>query len=91
VTVYSELVIAIFSAYLVWRQTGFIPNLIKVSKAIIASLLIGLGLYLVPNNYYYTWSGLLISLVLSSGLYFAILYSLNGITKNDLKILLNKK
>lgn len=91
ITVYSELVIAFFSAYLVWRQTAFIPSFSKVTKAILASLVIGIALYLVPNHYYYNWTGLLVSLVLSSGLYFAILYSLNGITKNDLKILLNKK
>jgi len=89
-TVYSELAIALFSAYIVWRQTGFIPNLKKISKAIFASLLIGLVLFLIPSHYYYNWWGLITSIALSSLLYFAILYLLAGITKNDLKILLNK-
>jgi O-antigen/teichoic acid export membrane protein len=90
-TVYSELAIALLSAYVVWHQTKFIPNFKIVSKSIIASVLMGLFLYLIPSHYFYNWSWLIISTVLSCIVYFAILYLLKGITKNDLQILLNKK
>jgi O-antigen/teichoic acid export membrane protein len=90
-TVYSEVVIAILSAYIVWHQTRFLPNFKIVFKSIIAAVLMGFFLYLIPSHYYYQWSWLLLSIVLSSALYFAILYLLKGVTKNDLQILLNKK
>lgn len=90
-TVYSEAAIAFFSAYIVWQQTSFIPNAKIIVKSIIAASLMGLFLYIIPNNYLYSWLWLLVSIALSGILYFAILYLLKGITKNDLQILLNKK
>lgn len=90
-TVYSEVAIALFSAYLVWQQTKFIPNSKIIIKSIIAASLMGLFLYTIPNHYLYNWLWLIVSITLSSILYFAILYLLKGITKNDLQILLNKK
>ena len=91
VTIYSELSIAILSAYIVWRYTKFIPNFKIVTKAIIASFIMWLVLYLVPNILYYNWFGLILGGGLAIIIYFFSLYLIKGITENDLKILLNKK
>jgi len=91
VTIYSELTIALLSAYVVWKYTKFIPSFKIIGKSIIASLVMWLVLYLIPNNFYYSWLGLIISGTLSFLIYFIALYLIKGLTQNDLKILLNKK
>ncbi|MFA5880515.1 MAG: flippase [Candidatus Margulisiibacteriota bacterium] len=91
ITIYSEVTIAIFAAYVVWKYTKFIPSFKIMGKTIIASTIMGLGLYFTPSNFYYSWLGLVISGLASLLLYFISLYLFKGFTKNDLKILLNKK
>ena len=91
VTIYSELAIAILSAYVVWKYTKFIPNFKIVKKTLLASFIIWLILYFVPEYFYYTWLGLTTSSIVAVIIYFFSLYLIKGITKNDLKILLNKK
>ncbi len=91
ITIYSELTIALMSAYIVWRYTKFIPTFKILSKVVIASLIMWLSLYIIPSDYYYTWGGLIISSVLAIIIYLVSLYLIKGITKNDLKVLLNKK
>ena len=91
VTIYSELTIALLSAYVVWKYTKFIPSFKIIGKSIIASLVMWLVLYLIPNIFYYSWLGLIISGTLSFLIYFIALYLIKGLTQNDLKILLNKK
>ena len=91
VTIYSELTIACLSAYVVWKYTKFIPSFKIIGKSIIASLIMWLALYLIPNIFYYSWLGLIISGTVSFLIYFITLYLIKGITQNDLKILLNKK
>jgi len=91
VTIYSELAIALFSAYVVWQYTKFIPKFKIVAKTIIASGVMWLVLYFIPQSFYYNWAGLIISASLAVIVYFFSLYLIKGITKNDLLILLNKK
>ena len=91
VTIYSEVAIAFLSAYVVWKYTKFIPNFKIVGKTIIASIIMGGALYLIPNNFYYTWAGLTVGIIIAVLVYFFSLYGIKGITKNDLKILLNRK
>ena len=91
VTIYSEVAIAFLSAYIVWKYTKFIPNFKIVGKTIIASIIMGAVLYLIPNNFYYTWTGLTAGVIIAIIVYFFSLYGIKGITKNDLKILLNRK
>ena len=91
VTIYSELAIAFLSAYVVWRYTKFIPNFKIVIRVLISSFILWGFLYLIPNNFYYTWFGLISSATISIIIYFFSLYLIKGITKNDLHILLNKK
>lgn len=91
VTIYSELAIAFLSAYVVWRYTKFIPSFKIVIRVLISSFILWLFLYLIPNNFYYTWFGLISSATISIIIYFFSLYLIKGITKDDLHILLNKK
>ena len=91
VTIYSELAIALCSAYVVWRYTGFIPSFKIIAKTSAASIIMWLCLYFIPTNFYYSWFGLIIGGLIAIMVYFISLYVLKGVTKNDLKILLNKK
>lgn len=91
ITIYSELVIALFSAYIVFKYTNFFPKLKIFSKTILASMIMWGFLNLIDFNFYYRWSGLIIGGLGAIGVYFISLYILKGITINDLKILLNKK
>jgi O-antigen/teichoic acid export membrane protein len=91
ITIYSELAIAFFSAYIVWRHTNFIPSFKIFIKSIIASTIMWLGLYFIPTSFNYSWIGLITSSSLAVFIYFVSLYLIKGITTNDLKILLNKK
>lgn len=91
ITIYSEVAIAIFSAYVVWHHTKFIPNFKITVKSIIASIIMWVSLCLIPENFYYSWTGLVIGCAEAVAVYFICLYLTKGITKDDLKILLNKK
>lgn len=50
-----------------------------------------ISLCLIPENFYYSWIGLVAGCVEAAAVYFVSLYLIKGITKDDLKILLNKK
>lgn len=91
ITIYSEVMIAILSAYVVWRHTKFTPNFKIVIKAVVASGIMGTVLYFIPNNLYYSWLGIITSSFIAIIIYFVSLYSIKGLTKDDIKILLNKK
>lgn len=91
ITIYSELVIAFFSAYTVWRYTKFIPNFKIFTKTVIASFIMWLVFYYLPENFYSSWLGLILSASLGILVYFSSLYLIKGITKKDLNLLLNKK
>lgn len=91
ITIYSELAIAFFSAYVVWRYTSFIPSFKILIKSIIASIAMWASLIFIPNNFYYSWIGLTLSGFVAAFVYLISLYLIKGITKKDLKILLNKK
>lgn len=91
ITIYSEALIALFSAYIVWKYTKFIPKFKIATKTIIASLIMGLALKLIPEYLYYSWLGLIISSLAAAIIYFISLYLIKGITQTDLKVLLNKK
>ncbi len=91
ITIYSEVMIALLSAYVVWRHTKFIPNFRIVAKTVIASVIMWAVLYFIPNNLYYSWLGIIAGSLTAIVVYFIGLYLIKGLTKNDLKILLNKK
>lgn len=87
VTIYSESVIALASALLVWKFTKFIPNMKVFFKSFMASAVMGLAIYsLIFFHVYNFW----VALCLSPIVYFISLYLFNGIKKQDIAILLNK-
>ena len=57
-TVYSELMIALFSIYYVWRYADFLPGLWTGAKALIASGVMALFLFLLPSHFYSNIAGL---------------------------------
>ena len=77
VTIYSELVVALASLFLVWKYAKFLPNLKVAAKSLLASLAMAVTLYFIQD-----WN-LIISLSIAITIYFVFLYLFNGITKED--------
>ena len=59
-------------------------------KSLIASAVMAAFIYSLPATLYNTHIKLLLSIVLSSLVYFVVLYIFKGITKEDLQSLINK-
>ncbi len=89
-SVYSELVVALFSIYYVWKFTKFIPNFKVGLKAFCSAAVMAVVLYLIPASFYNNYSGLLVTLLLSVAVYFFFLYLFRGITKSDIAEIMNK-
>jgi len=87
VTIYSEVVIAIFSAACVFKYSHFRLNLKTTAKSLAASVIMGLCLYFFGGAWQDTRAGLILSLVAASLVYFASLYILGGIRRSDLSII----
>lgn len=84
VTIYSEIIIALASIYIVWKYTKILPNLKIAGKSLAASLVMAIVIY-------YTSSlNLFLILALAIVVYFIALYLFKGITKQDLVRLLNR-
>ncbi len=87
VTIYSELAIALASIYLVWKFTNFFPNFKMIYKSLAAALVMSTTIY---TMFYYDITNLIIILCSAIIAYFVSLYFLKGLTKQDIKDLLNK-
>jgi O-antigen/teichoic acid export membrane protein len=90
VTIYSELLIAIFSAYCVFKYSHFRPNFKVILKSILAGSLMGLFLYLYPKNLQLGVLGLITTICLAASIYFVILFLIGGIKLEDLKTISKK-
>ena len=91
VTIYSEVLIAIFSAYCIFKYSRFWPNFNTVIKALLAGGGMGAFIKIFPAHYQTNLGGLLLVIVLASILYFILLYLLGGIKAQDLKSILRKQ
>lgn len=90
-TIYSEVMIAIFSAYCIFKYTRFLPNLKIVLKSLLASLFMG-GFISLFSGYVQTSLGhLLIISVAAALIYFILLYIIGGIKSEDLKAIIKKQ
>lgn len=87
VTIYSELAIAIFAIYYVWKYSGILPDWLVAIKSLAASLAMGAALYSLPRSFYELKGGIFLVLGVGAAVYFIILYLLRGLTKEDLRIL----
>lgn len=87
VTIYSEILIAGASFYLVWKYANFLPKLEVLLKATFASLAMGGATYLTIN---YWQLNLLAILAIATIVYFLVLLLIGGLKKEDLLMLINK-
>src|SRR5665811_694552 len=90
VTIYSDAIIAIFSAYCVYKYSRFIPKINILLKSIIASFMMGFFIYLYPSQFKFGFINLIILIVLASLVYGLFLFLLGGINIQDFKMLLKK-
>jgi len=84
VTIYSELIIALASFYIVWKYSRFLPNLKIVGKSLLASVGMSVVLYFSSNL------NLFAVLFFATASYFIFLYLLKGIEKQYLLDLIRK-
>ncbi len=90
VTIYSEFAIMLFAIYYVWKFSRFLPNLKNLGKALVASSLMALVIYWLPDSFYNDNLGLFFTLVLASAIYFLCQFIFKGITREDILILINR-
>lgn len=91
VTIYSELAISILSIIFIKRFIGFRIHWGASLKALLASLFMGLALYLSPNFWHNSSIGLIISIIASGLIYLAFLLLFKAFSRSDLRLLFNKK
>jgi O-antigen/teichoic acid export membrane protein len=91
VTIYSELLIALFSAYCVYKYSHFLPSFLPPGKALLAGILMGFFLYFFPRQYQNTLGGLIFIILIASLIYFIGLYFLGGIKPEDLKTIFKRQ
>lgn len=89
-TVYSELAITLFMFWYLWKYARFLPKMQVLWKSLLASALMGLGLYLLPSAMFIGVGRLSLSLLGASAVYFVLLYVLKGVDKEDLLKLLKR-
>lgn len=90
VTIYSEAIIAIFSAYCVYKYTKYLPNIKIVLKSIIASFAMGLFIYFYPDRLIAGFLNLGIVITTAAIVYGLFLFLLGGISMDDIKLLFKK-
>lgn len=85
ITIYSELSIALASGWLVWRTSAFVPNLKVASKSVLACIPMSAWLF------YSTSLNLWLVIATACLVYFASLYLIRGITRQDFMTLLARE
>lgn len=85
VTLYSELIIALFSLFLVWKYAKFLPNPAVFGKSIFAAAVMAFMIFLLKP-----WLNLIILIFIGAAIYFVVLYLAKGIAKNELLDLIKK-
>ncbi|MDP2944414.1 MAG: flippase [bacterium] len=91
VTIYSEVLIAIFSAICVFKYSRFRPNLILSLKSLISAAIMGLGLYWLTPFSQTGLGGLIIVIIAAGALYFIALCLLGGVKRSDLEIIFSRQ
>ncbi len=90
VTIYSEIVIALFSGVCVYKYSKFKPNFKIFFKSIAASVIMGLLIYLIPSNYQNNLSGLLLIIAVATLIYLLCLYLFKAICAKDIEMIFKK-
>lgn len=87
ITLYSEWGIAYLAIRLAKKHTGFKMNFKVAGKSLLAALIMGFFILVLPESWPGNWLGLLTIIIGAALVYFISLYLFKGITKDDLKIL----
>lgn len=90
-TVYSEGLIAAFSAYFVFRYSNFRPHWLIFFKSLLAAALMAALIYYFPSSWHQSIPKVLLSITIASIFYFLVLYLIKGISSTELKSLFGKK
>ncbi len=90
ITIYSELLIAIFSAYCVFKYSNFLPKFNIVLKSIGASLLMSGFVLIYPHHWQDGWFGLILVIFFAAIIYFVVLFLIGGIKPAELRVILKK-
>jgi O-antigen/teichoic acid export membrane protein len=90
VTIYSESLIAIFSAYCVFKYSRFLPNLKTMTRSVISGICMGLFLYYYPDSLQTGVLKLIFTILIASMIYFVSLFLIGGIKLEDLKTISKK-
>lgn len=91
VTIYSEVLIAIFSAYCVFKYSRFFPKLLINFKSLVASAIMGAFIYFLPAHFQTRLWSLLLIILFAIFIYFFALYLLKGIRPEELKSIFKKQ
>ncbi|MFH0840544.1 MAG: flippase [bacterium] len=91
VTFYSEALIFVFAIILAWRYSKFWPRLNVLLKSLLASAVMGAGLYWLADWASQSMFYFVIILLLASAIYFIVIYLLKGFSREDVMSLLNRK
>lgn len=90
VTIYSEVLIAIFSIICVYKYSRFKPNLKTLFKSLAAALIMGVFIYLLPLRYQHNLSELLLLIIGGALIYFGGLYLFGAICAKDIETIFKK-
>lgn len=91
VTVYSEVLIAIFSAVCVFKYSRFRPKILLSLKSLASAAIMGLTLYGLSSWSHSGTGGLIGVIFIASAVYFIALYLLGGIKRADLETILKRQ
>lgn len=91
VTIYSELMIALLSAWFICRYLKFRLNWRRTLKAVLASGLMAIFLWFWPSAWSISIIGLLTTIILAGLIYILFLWLLQTFDKADLALIINKK
>ena len=91
VTIYSELMIAIFSAVCVYKYSRFYPRLSLSLKSLASAGIMGLSLYWLSSYSRSGLIGLAITIITASIAYFAALFLMGGIKRSDLETIFRRQ
>ncbi len=91
VTIYSEVLIAAFAAYCVYKYGRFRPKLKMSGRALAAGLLMGACLYFSPQRFQTNILGLIAVLLIAALVYFGGLWLFGGLGAEDLSLIFKRQ
>jgi O-antigen/teichoic acid export membrane protein len=91
VTIYSELLIAIFSAWCIYKYGHFRTNFKTSAKALASGVIMGGFIYFFPAYYQASLGRICLIILLASLIYFFSLYLMGGVKPEDLAAIFKKQ